>query len=205
MEIIIRKETERDYHEAEHMTQKAFWNLHAPGCDEHLLVHNLRADESYLPELSRVAEYEGRVIGAIYYAKAIVRDGQTEHEVITFGPLCVEPEYQSKGVGGKLIEHTAELAREQGYKAIVIFGEPGYYPRHGFVTCDRFGITTENGANFDAFMARELYPGALGGIKGCFIEPPVYFDLPKDKVEEHNGLFPYMEKLVLPGQWGQGE
>lgn len=31
-------------------------------------------------------------------------------------------------------------------------GEPDYYPLHGFHTCDKFGITTMDGKNFDGFM-----------------------------------------------------
>ncbi len=31
-------------------------------------------------------------------------------------------------------------------------GEPDYYPLHGFQTCDKFGITTMDGKNFDGFM-----------------------------------------------------
>ena len=30
-----------DYYNTEHMTLRAFWNIHGPGCNEHLLVHKL--------------------------------------------------------------------------------------------------------------------------------------------------------------------
>ena len=56
--IIIRKETKEDYHSTELMTRRAFWNLHGPGCNEHLLVHILRESRVYVPELSRVAELD---------------------------------------------------------------------------------------------------------------------------------------------------
>ena len=49
--IIIRKETKEDDYAAELMTMRAFWNIHNPGCNEHLLVHKLREAEEYLPEL----------------------------------------------------------------------------------------------------------------------------------------------------------
>uniref|UniRef100_UPI003BA9D606 hypothetical protein n=1 Tax=Clostridium tertium TaxID=1559 RepID=UPI003BA9D606 len=41
--LIIRDERESDYFNVEYMTKKAFWNLHVPGCNEHYLVHILRA------------------------------------------------------------------------------------------------------------------------------------------------------------------
>ena len=51
--ILIRRETKEDYFNTEHMTMRAFWNLHGPGCNEHYMVHKLRDAEEYLPELSR--------------------------------------------------------------------------------------------------------------------------------------------------------
>ena len=202
MDYIIRKEAPADYYDAELMTKKAFWNLHRPGCDEHLLVHKLRRDGSYVSELTRVAEKYGKIIGAIYYARARIEsaDGQSQ-EVLTFGPLCVDPEYQRQGIGGHLLEETLADAGALGFDGVVIFGEPDYYPRHGFVTCDNFSITTPEGENFSAFMARELCEGGLCG--GKFYEPAVYYDLPEKELEEFERGFPYMEKKVLPNQWQQ--
>lgn len=91
--------------------------------------------------------------------------------------------------------------REKGYKAIVIYGEPDYYPLHGFVTCDRYGITTPDGKNFPAFMCIELVPEGLNGIKGKFYEGKVFGKLVPEEVDEFNKRLPYMEKKRLPGQW----
>jgi putative acetyltransferase len=205
MPLIIRPEHPEDYYQTEHMTQKAFWNLYNPGCSEHLLVRKLRSDPAYVPELSRVAELDGKIVGAILYSRSKVADGETTHEVLTFGPLCVEPALQKTGIGGVLMQATFQLAREAGHKAIIIFGEPGYYPRFGFAPCERFGITTADGKNFDAFMALELVPGALKGVNGSFHEAAVFEDLPEAEVDEFNKKFPFMEKLRLPGQWGYEE
>ncbi len=196
--LIIRPETPADYHEAEALTRRAFWNLHVPGCNEHYLVHRLRRDCAFVPELSFVAELEGKIVGAIYFAKARVEDT----EVLTFGPLCVEPEMQKKGIGGALLRHTLALAEKTDFGGIIIFGEPDYYPRFGFKTCDNFGITTSGGENFPPFMGYELREGGLSKLSGGkFYEAAVYENLPADEVEEFNRQFPYMEKKVLPGQW----
>ncbi|MRR31903.1 N-acetyltransferase, partial [bacterium] len=116
MDIVIRKERVEDYWDTEYMTQKAFWNHYAPGCSEHYLVHKLRQDAAYLPELSRVAEKDGKIVGAIFYSRSKVVDGETVHDLLTFGPLCVEPALQNTGIGGLLMETTMQLAREAGYK-----------------------------------------------------------------------------------------
>jgi predicted N-acetyltransferase YhbS len=200
-EIEVRMETKDDWYNVELMTQHAFWNKHNLGCDEHYLVHKLRQDKDYLPELSRIAVKEGDVIGCIMYSKARVVDGADTHEIITFGPLCVEPKWQGCGVGELLLRETMNLAANKGYKGIVIFGEPDYYPRIGFKTCDNFNITTADGKNFDAFMGLELAEDSMKGIKGKFYESEAFENLPKEEVEEYNKKFPQLQKLRFPGQW----
>lgn len=199
--LVIRSETKEDYYEAEYMTKRAFWNLHFPGCDEHYLLHILRESEDYIEELSRVAVIDGKIVGGIYYSKAYVLDGDKKFDVLNFGPLCVDPEYQNQGVGGELLETTIKIAREKGYKGIIIYGEPEYYPKHGFKTCDNFGITTSDGKNFDAFMGYELVSDAFDNVIGKYYESKVFEQLFAERVEEFDKGFPYMEKIKLPGQW----
>lgn len=200
-EIELRPEKPEDHHEVEAMTQRAFWNKHHLGCDEHYLVHKLRNHEDYLPELSRIAVKEGEVLGAIFYSRSQVTDGDEVHEVLTFGPLCVDPAWQGLGIGEQLIKETMKLAKEKGYKGIIIFGEPDYYPRLGFRTCDHFGITTSDGKNFDAFMGIALSENSLSGVKGKFTYSEVFDDLPAEEVEKHNEKFPPLKKQRFPGQW----
>ncbi len=198
---IIRREREYDWYDTEYLTKKAFWNLHVPGCNEHYLVHLLRKSPDYLPELSRMAELNGRAAGAIWYSKARVEGEGGVFPVLTFGPLCVAPEYQRQGIGGRLLTHTLDLAREAGHKAVIIFGNPDYYPRFGFKTCDQFGITDKTGGNISAFMGLELIPGAFRGVTGKFYESPVFEECNSPLSEEYDQKFPQMPKLKLPGQW----
>lgn len=200
-EIEIKMESKEDWYSVELMTQHAFWNKHHLGCNEHYLVHKLRQDKDYLPELSRIAVKDGEVIGCIMYSKSRVVDGEETHEIITFGPLCVEPKWQGYGVGELLLRETMELAANKGYKGIVIFGEPDYYPRIGFKTCDNFNITTADGKNFEAFMGIELGEDSMKDIKGKFYESEVFNNLPKTEVEEFNKKFPPLQKVRFPGQW----
>ena len=199
---IYRLEEEKDYRAAESMTRRAFWNKHHLGCDEHYLVHCLRSDDAFVPEISLIAEVDDRIVGGIWYSKSQVKTGTGTYPVLTFGPLCVAPEYQGTGVGGQLLEKSMRLAREAGYPGIIIFGEPGYYPKHGFVTCDNFGITTADGKNFDAFMGIELQDGAFEQMRGGrFFEAEVFEHLSEEKVLVFDKEFPHMERLRVPGQW----
>lgn len=201
LQVLIRKELPEDWFETEEMTRRAFWNKHNLGCNEHYLVHKLRKDPAYLPELSRVAAVDGKIVGCILYSKAYVMDGDVKHELLTFGPLSVDPAYQGQKVGELLLRHTMKLAADAGYKGIVLYGEPDYYPRIGFKTCDQFGITTPDGKNFDAFMGIELIPGAMANVHGKFYEAEVFNNLSKSEVDEYDKKFPYLEKLKYPFQW----
>lgn len=202
-DVVIRKEEPGEYHKTEEMTLKAFWNKHHLGCNEHLLVHKLRKSDVYLPELSRVAVVGGEIVGAICYSKAWLKRAENEQakEILTFGPLCVAPKWQGCGVGGLLLKETLTLAKEAGYEGVVIFGEPEYYPKHGFRTCEHFGITTADGKNFDAFMGIELVEGGLADFGGKFYESEVFEDLPEAENEEFTKGFDAPVKRKFPCQW----
>ena len=74
-EILIRRETERDFREVEELTRKSFWNVYVPGCAEHYLAHILRGHEDFISELDFVAETEeGKVVGNVMYTVARLVD-----------------------------------------------------------------------------------------------------------------------------------
>lgn len=200
MDIVIRPEIEADYEEVDFLTREAFWDVYKPGCDEHLVAHKLRAVPAFIPELDLVAVLDGRIIGNIMYSEAsVVSETGARHAVVTFGPLSVLPELQHKGVGSALVKQTIKLAAEMGYGAILIFGNPGYYHKFGFVSAETYGISTSDGENFDAFMALELYEGALQGVSGRFFEDPVFHTEPEE-LEEFEKKFPFREKHVTDTQ-----
>ena len=190
--ITIRPERTGAFKNTEAMVRRAFWNIHGPGCNEHLLVRILRGSADYLPELSRVAEMDGRVVGAIFYSRAKVVNGDTEHNIVTFGPLAVEPTLQNAGIGKRLMEETLPLAKRAGYPGVCIYGEPLYYPKRGFLRCDGFGITDPEGRNFDALMAYPLDDGAFSRVHGKLIESPSF-----DACNDANALAE-MEKEFEP-------
>ena len=197
LDIVLRLERPEDYHVVEELTREAFWRCIRGFCDEHLLVHRIRKCPSFVPELDYVAEADGRIVGHIIYTKARIEEpsGKT-HEVLTFGPLSVLPEFQNRGIGRALMMHTFEEARKLGYRAVVIFGHPDYYPRIGFRRASEFGITTADGSSFDAFMALPLYEGALDGIQGRFFIDPVFESLDENDVLEFDRNFPPKERYV---------
>jgi len=187
--VKIRNEKFGERTRAEAMIRRAFWDVYKPGCDEHYLTHNLRLDPAYIPELTRIAIYGGEIIGAVYYATSKIVDGDKSYDVITFGPLAVEPKYQRCGIGRELLRISLNRARRLGYRAVVIFGEPDYYPRIGFRRAAEFGILTPEGKTLDALMAYELRKDSLKDKRGRFELADVYLKIASEDLEQYDKLF----------------
>ena len=199
MNITIRHEQIEDYRNVEELTREAFWGAmsHATCDGEHLLVHKLRSLPSFVPELDFVAEVDGKLVGHIIYSRAkIVTAENHEIEILNFGPISVLPEYKGKGIGSMLMRHSISEAKRLGYRAIVFYGHPDYYPRFGFGRGSAFGITSANGKSFDALMVMPLHDGALDGIYGRYIEDSVY-DIDPEEAAEFDKSFPYKEPAIL--------
>ncbi len=200
MEIQIRNETEQDYREVENLTREAFWNLYVPGANEHFLIHNLRKSKNFIKELDFVAVYENKIVGSIIYTLSYIEDKfNKKHEVITFGPVSVMPEYQNKGIGRKLIEHSMKKAKEMSYKAVIIYGYPDYYAKYGFKGGKNFNISTPEGSFMKALLVLELQENALKGIEGKFFEDETFY--PDElECEKFDKTFIEKEKLVTDSQ-----
>lgn len=133
MNIELRLETPADYAETEKVVREAFWNVYAPGCTEHYLVHVMRSSENFVRELAFVAVADSKIVSCVMFVKGtIAGDDGVVREVLTLGPIAVLPAYQKKGVGRRLIDHARKEAIRQGYAAIVLCGDPLYYSRVGF-------------------------------------------------------------------------
>jgi len=85
---------------------------------------------------------------------------------------------------------------------MILFGNPEYYHRFGFVNAQEYSITTKEGQNFEPFMALELQINGLGNVKGRFLEDAV-FEIQPDELIEFEKKFPYKEKLKTDTQFEQ--
>lgn len=199
-DFIIRNESPDDYRAVEELTKLAFWNVNFPGCDEHYLAHILRSHEDFVHELDFVAELDGKPIANIMYTRSRLRgeDG-TEKTVLTFGPLSVLPEYQRRGYGKALLEHSFKRAAELGYEAIVIFGNPENYIPRGFKSCRKFNVALSEGFYPVALLVKELREGALSGNDWLF-EESTAFEFDAAAAVEFDKDFPQLEKGYLPSQ-----
>ena len=190
MEIIIRKTDKINYYQTENLTREAFWNLYRSGCDEHLVLHQLRESNSYVEELDLIAIYEGEIIGHVISTKAHVIDTENkEHEVLCVGPIAILPDFQNKGIGTKLLDFSISVAGKLGYKGMILFGNPDYYHRFGFRNAQEFGITTKEGLNFEPFMVLELQENGMEEINGKFYEAKA-FTINEKELDKFEKKFP---------------
>ena len=202
-DCIIRLERKDEHREIENLVRESFWNVYRPGCLEHYVLHTLRDDEAFVPELDFVMEKDGRPIGQNVFVKAKIQsDDGREIPIVTMGPICITPELKRKGYGKILLDYSLEKAAEMGYGAVCFEGNIDFYGKSGFTFASKFGIRYHGlpeDADSSFFVCRELIPGYLDGITGEYATPQGYF-VDEAAAEEFDKAFPHKEKLKLPGQ-----
>ncbi len=169
--FIIRNETPNDYRTVENLTREAFWNVYKEGCDEHYFVHVMRSHEDFIPELAFVIEKDGQIIGNVMYTKAKLIDENGEEKVIlSFGPLCVHPNFQRNHYGRALLEHSFEKAKEMGYDVIAIFGNPANYVGCGFKSSRKYNVCLDGDYFPTPLLVKELTESTLDGRRWYYHE-----------------------------------
>ncbi len=175
MGILIRQEKSTDFKAVSDLIEKAFETVKFSDHKEQFLVEHLRESSSFIPELSLVAEIDDNIVGHILLTKLKIKNGQQEFDSLALAPVSVLPEYQRKGIGGKLIEHTHKVAKELGYKSIVLLGHEKYYPRFGYEQAHKFGIDLPFNAPKENCMVIELTKNGLNGVSGVCEYPKEFY------------------------------
>lgn len=203
IDYIIRLENNNEHREVENLVRESFWNVYRPGCTEHYVLHQLRNDPAFVPELDFVMEKDGKLIGQNMFMRAfITADDGGNIPIMTMGPICISPEFKRKGYGKKLLDYSLEKAAELGAGALCFEGNIDFYGKSGFTYAREFGIRYHGlpeGADDSFFLCKELKTGYLDGITGVYAPPQGYF-VDEAETEEFDRLFPPKEKLKLPGQ-----
>ncbi|MFI6497443.1 GNAT family N-acetyltransferase [Nonomuraea typhae] len=120
------------------------------------LVDALRADSSWIPELSVVAAGDGdRPIGHALLTRCHI--GQTP--ALCLAPVAVLPGHQRSGAGGAAVRAALAQAAAMGERFVVVLGHPEYYPRFGFTRASAHGIGVSFEVPDEALMALSLDPG----------------------------------------------
>ncbi len=150
--MFIREEKPSDYQAVYSVVKEAFKDAEHSDGNEHQLVVALRESESFISELSLVAELDGIIVGHIMFTKAKVG----ESIVLALAPLSVLPAHQRQGVGSALVKEGHRIAIELGYEYVVVLGSDTYYPKLGYVVAEQYGIRPPFEVPKEYFMAYQL-------------------------------------------------
>jgi len=156
-QIKVRAEAPDDFRAIDVVNLSAF-----QGEAEAQLIAELRSSPVFIPDLSLVAELNGRIVGHVVLSKVQLKSNNGSSEILALGPMSVVPSQSHRGIGSELIE--AAVARA---------GHPDYYQRFGFRPATDWGISCNLPIPEDALTAMELVEGALAG--GGQVEYPELF------------------------------
>ena len=84
-------------------------------------------------------------------------------------PVAVKTELQRQHISKELIEYGFEKAREMGFRAVIVEGNPQNDRNRGFQTSADYGIIAAESVGLPApecLMVKELVSGALDHISG---------------------------------------
>lgn len=201
--IVIRLEKKEERREVENLVRESFWNVYRPGCLEHFVLHELRNDADFVPQLDLVMLLDGRIIGQNVFVRAAIKsDSGEDLPIMTMGPICIAPEFKRQGYGKILLDYSLERAKEMGSGAVCFEGSIDFYGKSGFTYASEFGIRYHGlpeGADQSFFLCKELAAGYLDGVTGEYSTPAGYF-VDEAAAEEFDKRFPPKEKLKLDVQ-----
>jgi putative acetyltransferase len=168
MKVTVRAETNEDHPAIKKIHNEAFGQE-----NEGVLVERLRENPDFVPELSLVAELDGRVVGHVLFFPTKI--GGKDCRALALAPIGVLPKLQNKGIGGGLIVQGLAIAREMGFRSVNVLGDNNYYSRFGFQPSTKWNVTSAFECQPEHFMALELVSGGLEGVEGV-VEYPAEFN-----------------------------
>lgn len=137
--MIVRVEEPDDRRASVAVERAAF------GTDEEASIVEAVRDEP--GSFALVAQDDDReIVGHVQLSTAWIGDDA----VLALGPIAVRPDRQRRGIGSRLIREALAEASRRGVPAVILLGDPGFYPRYGF----------EPGS---AYRLRNPFTGALPG------------------------------------------
>jgi predicted N-acetyltransferase YhbS len=171
MEINIRPETPLEYEEVNKVIYSAFSEQYGVEMGKFMMEHFIeeRKKDSFVPELSIVAVLEdGTIIGevALHETDIITENGKNTQLVLA--QSAVIPPYRKQGIMRMLVEYVLNKAKDMGYGAVFLGGNPNLYGRYGFESSSKYGIFHENRQKWgdEGYMVCILMSGALDGVTG---------------------------------------
>lgn len=133
------------------------------------LIEEIRAKKYYIPELELVMVNDSdEIVGYAMFSRFSI-ENRYENELLILTPVAVKTELQRQHISKDLLEYGFQKAKDLGFKAILVEGDPKNYNPRGFQSSYKFGIKAGPNIklpNQDCLMIKELADGALNNISG---------------------------------------
>lgn len=165
--MIIRQETQDDYDEVYELVKAAFATSTNEGEWDYL--NEVRKKDTFVPELSLVAVNDDRkLVGQIVLYRTTVNTPDGARTELLLSPISVLPNYFRRGIARAMMAEAFRIAKDMGYTAVFLCGEPAFYHKLGFRASYEFDIfhVADKSRKAQWCMALELVSGALGGMTG---------------------------------------
>lgn len=145
------------------------WDGPAEGALVRQLVEEIRAGAYHVPALELLMlDEEDRELGYAMFSRFPI-EGRYADELLLLSPVGVEMAYQRRHISRDLIEYGFEKAREMGFKAVLVEGNPDNYRSRGFEPSYRYGVEAGPRVQLphpDCLMVKALVEDGLTGIHG---------------------------------------
>lgn len=164
--MIIRQANEQDFVNIYDLIKCAFQTAEVSDGNEQNFVNELRARTTYLPKLEFVAEIDNKLVGHIMFSKQAVNLTKGELNALMLAPLCVDGNYRNKQIGTKLVQYGLAKAKDLGYNAVFLIGNPAYYERFDFKQINNWQLQNSSGVPDEFVLGKELVVNCLNKIKG---------------------------------------
>jgi predicted N-acetyltransferase YhbS len=133
-------------------------------------AYRVREGKGHLSRFCLVACLGREVIASIRTTEIAI--GGTKGAVL-LGPVAVDTDHRSLGLGKNLIAAALEAARAGGARLVILVGDVPYYGRFGFRPAPPGQVVFPGPVDPLRILACELEAGALAAYRGLVVaEPP---------------------------------
>ncbi len=183
-DITIRPETTKDYKDIISLILRSFseGTDYSDGSDIIALIEEIRISKYYIPELSFVAELDGKIVGHFLFSRFPLSEtpkgGHIDNDnIVMLAPVSVHADYFHKHIGSTMLKLGIDEVKKHGFKGITVEGNYHFYNRVGFKTSSDFGILPTSGFPMQeprCMMCMETYEGSLKDINGYVVYDMYY-------------------------------
>ncbi len=160
-----------DSRNSDPLTQAYTIGLETPEMDAHIVgmtdrafgpgrfvktAERLREGMKPYADLSFVAQRNGRLAGSVRLWPVSLQNGDQTETLAFLGPIVVEPEFRSLGLGKQLVSRSLDAAAKAGLRAVLLVGDAAYFEPLGF---ERANVTLPGPVDARRVLVHYLAPG----------------------------------------------